>query len=275
MNKSCTNFGFAILLSLCLLLTACKPTTPTLPAPSPTTISPQPAATTETTIVETQEPPETALIQEPISPEILLDPAITQDEDSLLVCSYLYEGLVELDENGAIEPALAINWTLSGDELDYIFQLRRDVFFHDGSPFTADAVIANFNRWFDPQSPLRGTSSYDSWEEYFLGFKGEKDAEGKATSYFDGIEKINDLSVLIHLNRPVSDLLSYLTLTQFSIVNPAVLETEGEKYGTQEGSVSGTGSYMLTAWTEESLELTPNPQYWGATTTSILEFPFR
>src|SRR5437762_12525217 len=76
-----------------------------------------------------------------------------------MVNGYLYEGLVKM-ESGSPAPALATSWIISEDGLDYIFNLRPGVVFQDGSPLNADAVIANFNRWFDQKDALRGAGAY-------------------------------------------------------------------------------------------------------------------
>src|SRR5699024_6642339 len=53
----------------------------------------------------------------------------------------VYEGLAAVDVDGEIIPALAESWDVSEDGLTYTFDLREDVTFHDGTPFTAaDAV---------------------------------------------------------------------------------------------------------------------------------------
>lgn len=130
------------------------------------------------------------------------------------------EGLVTV-KDGKPAPALAASWTVSEDGLNYIFNLRTDAKFDDGTPVNADAVVANFNRWFDPNDPAHGSGSYDAWVAAFGGFKGEKDADGKPKSSFDGIEKVDVFTVLVHLNRPYDGLLATLAQPDFGIVNPA------------------------------------------------------
>jgi peptide/nickel transport system substrate-binding protein len=197
---------------------------------------------------------------------------MADDNDSQLVNSYIYEGLVRL-ENNTPEPALAAAWTVSENGLSYIFHLRSAAVFHDGTPVTADAVMANFNRWFDPQSPLRGTTgTYSAWSRLFMGFKGETDAEGHAKSSFDGIEKVDDLTVLLHLNRQDPLLLSNLGLPYFAIVNPNTLAAQGDKYGTTAEGTSGTGPYFVSERTADSLVIKPNPKYWGPLPESELRF---
>ena len=127
------------------------------------------------------------------------------------------EGLVSIQDNEYV-PALAASWTVSEDGLDYIFELRSGAVFTDGTPVNADAVVANFNHWFDPQDPTNG---YAPWAAAFGGFKGETDDSGKPKSSFDGAEKVDNFTVLIHLNRPFSDLLTTLAQPDFVIVSPA------------------------------------------------------
>jgi len=250
-------------------LAACQP------ASAPTATPAAPPATATSAEVATPVPTAAAnQVQPAVAKAVLLDPATATDADSTTVNGYLYEGLVKV-ENGNPAPALATSWVISADGLDYIFNLRPGVVFHDDTPFNADAVIANFNRWFDPHDPLHGAGTYAGWQSAFLGFKGETDDKGGPKSSFDGIEKVNDLTVLVHLNRQDAALLSNLALAPFSMVNPKTLTAEGDKYGTAAGSASGTGPYMLSERTDAHLLLQPNPKYWGGAPASGLEFPLK
>lgn len=56
-----------------------------------------------------------------------------------------YETLVNRDEAGEILPNLATEWELNDDGSELTLTLRDDVTFHDGTPFNADAVVANFD----------------------------------------------------------------------------------------------------------------------------------
>ena len=52
----------------------------------------------------------------------------------------VYEGLVDLNARYELEPSLATVWRLL-DPLTWEFELRRDVTFHDGEPFTPEDVV--------------------------------------------------------------------------------------------------------------------------------------
>lgn len=58
----------------------------------------------------------------------------------------IYDNLVYLDRNGEPTPWLAKSWTVAPDGLTYIFHLRDDVTFSDGTRFDAEAVRINFDR---------------------------------------------------------------------------------------------------------------------------------
>ncbi len=59
----------------------------------------------------------------------------------------VYEPLVIYGEGGVIEPGLAESFEVSDDGLRVTFRLRDGVTFHDGTPFDAEAVKWNFDRW--------------------------------------------------------------------------------------------------------------------------------
>lgn len=74
-----------------------------------------------------------------------LDPANAVNPSGLTVIQNVYEGLVELDPAGAIQPRLAESWVASEDGRNYTFRLR-EATFHDGVPFDAEAVRMNVER---------------------------------------------------------------------------------------------------------------------------------
>ena len=61
--------------------------------------------------------------------------------DSVLY-SNVFEGLTRFMGDGAVVPGLAESWEISDDGLTYTFSLRSGVTFHDGTPLTAEAVVA-------------------------------------------------------------------------------------------------------------------------------------
>ncbi len=191
----------------------------------------------------------------------VFDPALATDATAKEAISHVYEGLVSMENNQPVVK-LAIDITASEDNLDYVVTLRPGVTFHDGTALNADAVVTNFNRWFDPKDPLHGSGAYSAWATDFGGFKGETDSNGQPKSEFDGIEKQNETTVILHLNRPDANLLTKLSDPAFSIVSPAALRAAG--FGTPSGVDGGTGPYKIGAWNNSGLTLEPYSSYWDA-----------
>jgi peptide/nickel transport system substrate-binding protein len=266
--------GMTVVL-IALLLTACSP----IQTPVPTQEQLPPVVPTNTAVPPTPAPTATRALSgtqmDAIGKDVLLDPAADIDADSQLINSYIYETLFKMGADGKPEGVLVTTYTVSEDGLDYIFTLRPNVTFQDGTPFKADIVLENFNRWFDPKSPLHGSLPYSIWKGMFLGFRGEVDENKLPVSFFDGIEKVNDLTVLLHLNRQEPKLLELLTNSAFSMVNTQMLAKESDKYGTATGSAVGTGAYLLSSRSDVSLVLQPYTGYWGIVGAEPFEFPYK
>ncbi len=251
---------FVVIDGAMLLLAACggqptsnnQPASTNPPAANPTSSNSASGSTTQAT-------PQTAAGSG--STSAAFDPALATDATTKEAISRVYETLVQVSNNKPVV-LLAIDITPSEDNLDYVVTLRPGVTFHDGSAFNADAVVTNFNRWFDPKDALHGSGAYSAWVSNFGGFKGETDSSGKPKSEFDGIEKQNDTTVILHLNKPDANLLTKLSDPAFSIVSPAALKAAG--FGTSSGKDGGSGPYKLGTWNNSGLTLDPFSSYWNA-----------
>jgi peptide/nickel transport system substrate-binding protein len=107
-----------------------------------------------------------------------LDPHSLNESLQLTVLENIYEPLVARDKNYKLTPGLATDWKATTPTV-WRFNLRKNVKFHDGTPFTADDVIFNFVRANDPGSDMKS----------YVGQIKE-------------IKKINDHAIDIILNNP-------------------------------------------------------------------------
>ncbi len=244
-----------------LLLAACAPKSET---PPPATVEPtSPPAQPSAVPAQTEDALSAPTVN---SATLFLDPAKTEDADSQRINAYLYEGLVRADANGNIESGLASSWTVSEDGLDYVFEIRPNAKFSDGSPITVDAIVENFNRWFEPESSLHKDDIYPNWLKRFLAFNGERDANNRPVSQIDGIQKVDVDTVLVHLSRREPNTLIYLAEPAFAILSPDALASSS--YGKSQSAIISSGAYILSSWTDSELTLSPNPQYWNSATVS-------
>ncbi|MFN8413704.1 MAG: ABC transporter substrate-binding protein [Anaerolineales bacterium] len=263
MMKIRTNFYRLFTLSLAfLLLTACAPKN--TPPPTEAPVAVDGVATT---------PPTQPTVVPAINADLYLDPALTQDPDSLMISEYLYEGLVHRGPNGEVLPGLASSWRVSDDQLDYKFDLQSGAAFSDGTPITPDIIVDNFNRWFDPQSPLHGSQDFATWKRIFFGFHAEIGPDKRPVSPIDGIQKVDSNTILIHLNRPEPNTLRFLADPAFAILKPDALNSSD--YGKRGSTIISSGPYVVSNWSDAGLTLSPNPKYWGVKPTGDLNFVWR
>ena len=105
-----------------------------------------------------------------------LDCVDESDLESQMVCAQIFEPLVRFKPGTTeIIPGLAERWEVSDDLKTWTFYLRPGVKFHDGTDLDADAVVFNFERWWDKANPYHvgHTGNFVMWSYYFGGFKGE------------------------------------------------------------------------------------------------------
>ncbi|XWN31498.1 MAG: ABC transporter substrate-binding protein [Devosia sp.] len=84
-----------------------------------------------------------------------MDPQARRETFTTTFIGNIMEGLVRYDVNMRAEPALATEWELIEPTV-WRFKLREGVNFHNGNPFTADDVVATFDRGKSPDSFFRG-----------------------------------------------------------------------------------------------------------------------
>lgn len=70
-----------------------------------------------------------------------LNPLLSSSQVDRDICALLFSGLTRLNERGAVEPDLARGWDHTLDGLIYTFHLRSNIYWHDGTPFTADDIV--------------------------------------------------------------------------------------------------------------------------------------
>jgi peptide/nickel transport system substrate-binding protein len=74
-----------------------------------------------------------------------MDPHAYANKDNKAATKHVYEALLDVDSNLTIVPQLALTWKPL-DPTTGEFELRPDVTFHDGTPFTADDVVFSIER---------------------------------------------------------------------------------------------------------------------------------
>jgi len=166
-----------------------------------------------------------------------IDPSL-EDDTGIVVLGSIYETLTYYNHiTGQVEPRLAERWESSEDGTIWVFYLRRDVVFHDGTPFNAIAVKLSVER------------ARDLYRETGRGL-------GYIWDAVEEVEVVDNLTVKFKLSYPQKlDLLASAAYAAY-IFSPSVLERSGATSITDEnlekwfnsGNAIGTGPYRLVSY---------------------------
>lgn len=75
-----------------------------------------------------------------------IDPGVGSSFSDTIVLVNMYEPLVFPKNDGTMAPHLATDWNANDEGTEFTFNLRKDVTFHSGNPFTAADVVFTANR---------------------------------------------------------------------------------------------------------------------------------
>ncbi|TXL75984.1 ABC transporter substrate-binding protein [Vineibacter terrae] len=163
------------------------------------------------------------------------------DTAANIAASLILETLVSLDDSGKPKPRLALSWSSSEDFKTWTFKLRPDVKFHDGTPFNAQAVKANFDRQKDPKNNCRCA--------FYIANILSIDAK-------------DNLTVVYNLKDPAVNFPALITRPDqnSTIHSPTAMLAKGDDYNR---NPVGTGPFVLKSWTAgDRLVVERNPSYW-------------
>ncbi len=177
-----------------------------------------------------------------------MDPQTSQLDVSGMVQRVVLDSLVFQEADGSFSPWLAEDWQVSDDSTTYTFELRDGVSFHDGEPFNAEAVKANFDRIVDPETASAQAAS-------MLG-----------ADFYEATTVIDEYTVEVAFTQPYSPFLQAASTANLGFYSPKALEESADQLKAGGPGINvGTGPFELTEYTpEQELVYTRNPDYaWG------------
>ncbi|MFL1781014.1 ABC-type oligopeptide transport system, periplasmic component [Candidatus Hepatincolaceae symbiont of Richtersius coronifer] len=179
-----------------------------------------------------------------------------------MVFQDIVSGLIEQNSVGESVPSLAQSWTVSPDGKTYTFKLR-DSKWSDGVPVTAHDFAFSYKRMLSPEI----ASNYVSFLYVIKG--GEAYNTGKARAEDVGVRAVNDKTLEITLEEPISYFINALTHFAFFPVPKHVVEKHGKDW-TKVENIVNNGAYKLVEWKSHSyIKATRNDKYWDAANVKI------
>jgi peptide/nickel transport system substrate-binding protein len=223
----------SLLSILALVVLACGPAapTPTKPAPGAAPAAPAPAAQTSGPTRVSVGVTETIESQNPYADSVALGYSIWCE---VLGCLVAYD--VRQEEYA---PALAESWRVE-NPTTWVFNLRRNARWHDGSPFTAADVVHSVNR-----------------------IRTDKDSKQRQNvTPVAEVEALDDYTIRMTTKEPTASLLSFFA-NLLIITSKAQYDQFGPDAINQQPP-TGTGPYMFKELVpNQRLVIAKNPNWWG------------
>ena len=211
------------------LLAACGPAAPApAPAQAPTTAQAKPATTAAPAGAQAAATPKRGgTLKVALNSDIIgIDPHGASAGVDRNVYTAVYNGLVAPDKNLNIVPDLAESWT-TPDPTTYIFKLRPNVKFHDGTACDADAVKKNFDWILDPANNSARRPEIDDIEQ---------------------VSVTDPLTVKITLKNAFAPFLSIISDRAGYMVSPTARAKFGQDYLR---NPVGTGPFQFVEWIKD------------------------
>ena len=169
------------------------------------------------------------------------DPASAFSLEVMMLVN-VYEPLVWYNPPGSKEqfkPALATSWSVSDDGLTWTFNLRKNVSFHDGEAFNAEAAKASLDRTISMKK-----GAYYIW------------------SSVESITATDSHRLVIKTKTPQP--IDLIASSQYGsyIYSPRAAEKGADWFN--QGNAAGTGPYHVRQWDKaQQVVLEKNDSYWG------------
>jgi ABC-type transport system substrate-binding protein len=193
-----------------------------------------------------------------------LDPASSMDEATGYVLNHLFSGLLEGTPDMSVVPDVAERWEIRADGREYVFHLRDDVRWSDGTPLTAEDFAYAWRRVLDPVtgSPYAGNLYCIQGARAFH--------EGEAAWEEVGVCAMDAVTLAVELETPDSRFLERVGAETYALPVPRhVIEAYSDRW-TEEGHLVTNGPFRLESWDRgERMAFARNRGYHGQFTGNV------
>lgn len=185
---------------------------------------------------------------------VAIDPAFAYDDASSLVVNQITESLLTHNQDNSLKPNLCTSFEAI-DPYTYVYKIRDDVYFSDGTQMTIEDVVYSIQRHLDPD-----LGSYMNW--FFANVVS--------------IEATGEWEMTIKLSEPQATWQYVLATSAGMIVQKKFCEEHKDDVGTASIGMIGTGPFVFESWESGSkVVLKKNENYWDkSATTNVDEIVF-
>lgn len=186
-----------------------------------------------------------------------LDPAISLTTDVRSYISCMFEGLVNLDEEGNVCEGTADEWSVNQTNTMYTFHIRDDAYWSNGDKVIAEDYQYAWLRVLNPETA-------SGWASFLYYIKNaELYNSGECSAEDVGI-KVNGSMLIVEMENPCAFFAAMTAIQPYFPVYKQCVEQFGESWANEPQSLISNGAYKLENW-EHNLEinLTKNKSYWN------------
>jgi len=195
-----------------------------------------------------------------------LDPGLQRFTSEMDIIGTVFAGLAEMDAELNVVPHVARSWKVLEGGTRYMFQLREDVFWTDGTRVTAEDFEWAWKRNLAPATHSGNAELLDEIE-------GARDfREGRSSDPSKiGVRALDALTLEVRLVNPIAYFPYLLTHPVTYPLPRAVIEKYGDEWWKPEHVVSN-GAFQLVEFDRERVALERNPTYFGEFSGNLARF---
>ena len=197
-----------------------------------------------------------------------LDPAYIESVNAGEITRDLFEGLTSSDHHSNVVPGVAESWK-QVDATTWVFKLRKNAVWSNGTPVTAEDFVYSWRRFLDPKTAAKIATTYGIYLANGLDV-----VNGKKPVTDLGVRAIDAQTLEVRTAGPVPFLPALVAVAQYGPQPRAIVEKFGKDW-TKPGNMVSNGAYVLKDWQVNSkVVVEKNPTYWDAANVQLTRVTF-